>query len=111
MSERVLAILHPSAEINREDRFEPEGARLMFQCPGCECCHFVYVKPVGQKPCWGWNGSMERPTFEPSILVRGGNIGGLYDGVCHSYVRDGNIQFLGDCTHKLAGQTVPLQPW
>lgn len=33
------------------------------------------------------------------------------DFVCHSYVRDGQIQFLGDCTHKLAGQTVPLEPF
>ncbi|WP_241754456.1 hypothetical protein [Cupriavidus basilensis] len=29
-------------------------------------------------------------------------------GVCHSFVTDGRIQFLGDCTHALAGQTVPL---
>jgi hypothetical protein len=27
---------------------------------------------------------------------------------CHSYVRDGKIEFLNDSTHKLAGQTVPL---
>ena len=28
-----------------------------------------------------------------------------------SYVKDGSIQFLADCTHALAGRTVPLQPW
>jgi len=28
--------------------------------------------------------------------------------VCHSFVTDGRIQFLGDCTHNLAGQTVDL---
>lgn len=28
--------------------------------------------------------------------------------VCHSYVTDGKIRFLGDCTHKLVGQTVEL---
>lgn len=27
---------------------------------------------------------------------------------CHSFVANGNIQFLGDCTHELAGQTVRL---
>lgn len=32
-------------------------------------------------------------------------------GVCHSFVRAGRIEFLGDCTHALAGQTVPLPPW
>lgn len=28
--------------------------------------------------------------------------------VCHSFITDGQIQFLNDCTHPLAGQTVPL---
>ena len=27
---------------------------------------------------------------------------------CHSFVTDGRIQFLSDCTHALAGQTVDL---
>lgn len=30
---------------------------------------------------------------------------------CHSFVTDGRIQFLGDCTHSLAGQTVDLPDW
>jgi hypothetical protein len=28
--------------------------------------------------------------------------------VCHSFVTDGRIQYLGDCTHAMAGQTVDL---
>lgn len=28
--------------------------------------------------------------------------------VCHSFVTDGKIQFLSDCTHDLAGQTVDM---
>jgi hypothetical protein len=35
----------------------------------------------------------------------------MVDRVCHSFVVDGRIQFLGDCTHHLAGQTVDLPPW
>lgn len=31
--------------------------------------------------------------------------------VCHSFVTDGCIQYLGDCTHRLAGQTVDLPAW
>ena len=31
--------------------------------------------------------------------------------VCHSFVTDGRIQFLADCTHALAGQTVDLPEW
>jgi hypothetical protein len=32
------------------------------------------------------------------------------DRICHCFIRDGQIQFLLDCTHALAGQTVPLPP-
>ena len=32
------------------------------------------------------------------------------DERCHSFVTDGKIRFLGDSTHKLKGQTVPLTP-
>lgn len=59
-------------------------------------------------PNWTWNGSTEAPTLKPSILTRGGDD---IDGkrvVCHSFVNDGKVQFLGDCSHSLAGQTVDL---
>lgn len=63
---------------------------------------------------WTFNGDYERPTFKPSILVKGTDWDGKVPGqgitrtVCHSFVTDGRIQFLGDCTHSLAGQTVDL---
>ena len=86
---------------------------LTFWCPGCEGVHQVQVAEGG----WGWNGSFDLPTFTPSILVtyNGSDAGQLDDdgsrapyAVCHSFVTDGRIQFLGDCTHPLAGQTVDL---
>jgi hypothetical protein len=94
-----------------------------FFCPGCQEHH---------APTEGWmfNGDVEKPTFSPSILVRGTKITekgwAEYDAwraagcpkrdkpldsvptVCHSFVRGGKIQFLSDCTHALAGQTVEL---
>jgi hypothetical protein len=33
------------------------------------------------------------------------------DRVCHSFVTDGKIQFLSDCTHSLANTTVEIPPW
>lgn len=33
-----------------------------FHCPGCECAHAFSV------PRWNWNGSMDAPTFTPSLL-------------------------------------------
>lgn len=62
---------------------------------------------------WTWNGSVEAPTLRPSILTRGGGrryleTGQYVEQVCHSWVTDGKVQFLGDCTHELAGQTHDL---
>ncbi len=101
--------------------------RLIFWCPGCESHHAIRVESVG---VWTWNGDLVQPTFHPSVLIRSGHFAAENGGqcwctynaehpdepapftcsVCHSFVRDGMIQFLGDCTHALAGQTVPLQP-
>ena len=87
----------------------PEGeVRYAFHCPGCGCLHWVRV--AGPGSVWGWNGSLDRPTFTPSILSREWSEDRL-DFTCHSFVRDGQIEFLGDCDHPLAGQTVPLPDW
>lgn len=78
--------------------------RVWFFCPGCDERHHVIV---GQ---WSFNGDFDHPTFNPSILVTYVASGTETSRRCHSYVRDGKIQFLGDCTHHLAGQTVDLPP-
>jgi len=78
----------------------------MFECPGCGCCHFFSTDGAG-RPHWQWNGDVEKPTVTPSILVSGSRP----EHRCHSFVKDGRIQFLGDCHHKLAGQTVDLPEW
>ena len=84
----------------------PRGGKLyVFHCPGCEYGHpFEVDAPDGAG--WNWNGSLDRPTFTPSLLVNHGS-----ESQCHSFVTDGKIQFLGDCRHKLAGQTVDLPDW
>lgn len=112
-----------------------EGGRVAFWCPGCNEAHQVTVDGE-RNPRWGYNGNAERPTFTPSILVRGVRIDGgdaeldrIIDSyklpeereqmladrrintVCHSFVTDGRIQFLDDCTHALAGATVDLPAW
>lgn len=101
-----------------------QNSRLAFWCPGCNEAHQVGVG-AGSGPRWGYNGNPHRPTFTPSILVRG--VRRISDDeaarmtageaiepepmVCHSFVTDGRIQFLGDCTHVLAGQTVAIPPF
>ncbi|PHQ63169.1 MAG: ammonia monooxygenase [Sphingobium sp.] len=91
--------------------------RLAFRCPGCESQHICSVS--GASP-WGWNGCLDRPTLSPSVLITyNGSDAGKDRGdgkkappaVCHSFVTDGRIQFLSDCTHALVGQTVDLPPF
>lgn len=86
---------------------------LTFRCLGCNTEHDIQ-HGAANGPNWGWNGSLERPTFTPSVLVTYNGLDAGRDGappaVCHSFVTDGRIQYLGDCTHRLAGQTVDLPP-
>lgn len=87
-------------------------------------------------PGWTFNGNFDAPTFSPSVLVTSGHYApdrpegkkcwcdynadlvakgeepsGFECYRCHSFVVDGQMQFLGDCTHALANQTVPLPEW
>lgn len=82
---------------------------LAFWCPGCDsvpylgALHMVPVNTTEKSPSWDWNGDLEKPTLSPSILTKRSDI-----GVCHSFLRDGVFEFLGDCTHKMANQHVPM---
>ena len=55
-----------------------------------------------------FNGNLDAPTLSPSLLVTGKQDANSNPWRCHSFVNDGKIQFLGDCTHPLANQTVDL---
>lgn len=99
--------------------------RLCFFCPGCKEKHCI------EQGRWTFNGNFEKPTLTPSVLMRSGHFADgnkdtcwcTYNAeqeakgepkapfeceVCHSFITDGQIQFLNDCTHELAGQTVEL---
>lgn len=76
-----------------------------FRCPGCMWPHLIRVGE-GDGPRWNWNGSTTKPTLSPSIL----STGGPDVPRCHSFIKDGRIEFLSDCSHALAGKTVDLPP-
>lgn len=90
---------------------------LLFNCPGCKIWHQI-KHGAGNGPRWGWNGDAERPTFTPSVLVTWNEPSDVEEEFddpskdrearCHTFVTDGRIQFLSDCTHALAGQTMEL---
>jgi len=102
------------ARAHRED-----DAHLVIFCPGCNEAHVTDQR-------WKFNGNFDAPTFTPSLHCRTGhyvtgqsiadcnicqNEPTLRCRVCHSFITDGRIQFLGDSTRALAGQTVPLPDW
>lgn len=96
---------------------------LEFYCPGCKMMHCVYLKhPNNRQASWDWNMCSKSPTFSPSLLISGTAritdaerdtlmAGGTIDPrpyTCHFFIRDGQLQFLGDCTHDLKGKTLPM---
>jgi len=99
---------------------EPAGSRvrafaqnlLSFHCPGCKYGHAVGVNgrmilnSEGKPVSWSWNGDWIKPTFQPSLLINKDKEGDY--PLCHMFITDGNINFLGDCTHALAGKVIPM---
>lgn len=96
------------------------GDRAALWCPACDNLHVISLGARG----WGIQREYtDRPTITPSIKVGGvqwptdsafhkpkHHVEPGQSIVCHSFVTDGSWQFLGDCTHDLAGQTVPCVP-
>jgi hypothetical protein len=79
----------------------------MFHCPGCQSAHSIRTSGTVH-PLWKVTGTKEdKPTVTPSIHCKSESRKGT-QYICHSFVREGKIQFLNDCTHELAGQTVEL---
>lgn len=78
----------------------------MFECLGCGNMHWYNLYGgVGfslTHPKWNFNGDLENPSFTPSLLNTKPN------SVCHLYITNGKIEYLSDCTHSLAGQTVTM---
>jgi hypothetical protein len=95
MSEPVVHRIDPSGPSPTRP-----GPLWCFHCPGCGYGHTFDAR-------WTFNGDVVRPTFAPSLLVNGS----MPERRCHSFVRDGRIEFLGDCYHELRGKTVPLEPY
>lgn len=113
----------------REGMTSPD---FVFHCPGCGNGHGVWVtKRNGHTGAlWTWNGSLTKPTFQPSLLLTGNELTekgwadyrawlasekttgpDQFDSKpmrCHSVITDGRIHYCSDCTHALAGQVVDM---
>lgn len=83
-----------------------EHTHVLIRAPGWS---FPIALPVkgrydGPGDKWDWDESTERPTLHPSILRTATGT----DYRCHSFVGDGKVGFLPDCSHEYAGQTLDL---
>jgi hypothetical protein len=93
---------------------------VQFICPACGGPMTLPTQhtPVEiHAPRWDWNGDLDAPVLSPSIKTHGARTadgeGWAANAICHSYIgcngaAPGEITFLSDCTHALAGKTVPL---
>ena len=100
----------------REEFFHGEVgavANLAALCPACGFEHGFRVDLDGhgkwKGDVWEFDGNYLSPTFSPSM---GANLRGYekHHPVCHSFLQDGVWQFLGDCTHEMAGEQVAMIP-
>ena len=81
---------------------------VYIECPGCGFQHRMAVdEPNHLGARWTFNNVFEKPTFTPSKLVTIGQ-DPEPNKLCHSFITDGKIRFLEDCSHHLKGQTVEL---
>lgn len=99
---------------------EEEAKGIMaIMCPACKCHHMIATSPAYpfnkgtvREAIWNFNGDMDNPTFSPSLLITTPEVKDeeytIPATVCHSHIINGQIEFCGDCTHELNGQTVPL---
>lgn len=88
---------------------------LQFLCPACK---FNSGKPFPHNitwkkdsDSWTFDENYESPTITPSVAVTGFKLNDKDERVqtlCHSFITKGKINFCGDCTHDLKGQTVEL---
>lgn len=70
-------------------------------CEGCRSLHRFDDR-------WTFDGNLEHPTFSPSLLTQWEEGEEHRPCRCHVFITAGQVQYLGDCTHDLAGQTLPI---
>lgn len=74
--------------------------RYLHYCPACDEVHSL-------PDSWSFNGDVNKPTFTPSFK-HSGYCEDKVIHICHYILTDGIINYCGDCTHSMAGKSIPL---
>lgn len=78
-----------------------DDSLIYFYCPGCNEYHAI-------DKTWNLSGmETDNPTISPSIGVYAVKVHNKFK--CHSFIRNGNIEYCGDCEHELSGQSVKMK--
>lgn len=86
-----------------------------FWCEGCDEVHTI-------TDAWQFNGDFENPTINPSVLVTrpaNPNAGKGFEEYrtekrCHSFIKNGKIEYLPDSKHDYFGterELLPISKW
>lgn len=90
-----------------------EATHLQFNLPCRPKGALMVLLPVQLKGTregtnnWSWNGSVNKPTLKPSVLL-GPTIYGETVYRTHCFINDGMVKYLQDCSHDLKGQTIEM---
>jgi hypothetical protein len=86
-------------------KYEHDGKvireQFWYWCAGCGYEHAFSVREKGGNH--SFNNDLDNPTVSPSLLQNWPGV-----KVCHSFIKNGQIQYLTDCQHELAGKTIEL---
>ena len=94
----------PKFDVTTDDKGEQH---VRYTCPGCKHEHTVPAKR------WNWNGSVDKPTLSPSVRHFYTKISpetgkSIEVTTCHNHVKNGVIEYCGDCQHSFSGTKVEL---
>lgn len=94
-----MAKIRVNENIHNGEKFH--HTQYFYMCLGCGYEHcFALRKDGGHHE---FNMDLNKPTVSPSLLQNF-----TLGKTCHSFMKNGMIQYLGDCHHHLAGQTIEL---
>jgi hypothetical protein len=95
------------AKVRELKNIDPEtGAQFhhrqfLYWCLGCGYEHaFALTTEGGHHE---FNMDLKNPTISPSLLYNFNP-----EKICHSFIKEGKIEYLNDCWHHMKGQTVEL---
>lgn len=75
---------------------------LQIKCPACKTSHYMRLRQFtnDERPSWVFNGDLDKPSLSPSVNNK--TFG------CHFFIKDGFIEYCGDCKHELKGKKIEL---